>query len=375
MSKNYCSLGLMSGTSGDGVDASIIQSDGDTEYKVILDKYFEYGQGIYENIHNLKEKINNSEDLNIFSKELESLEKEITLFHAQAVDEIIKDSKANIDFIGFHGQTIFHNAAEKISVQLGDGKLLSQLTKKTVVYDFRQNDLKNEGEGAPLTPIFHQLIVKEKKIDLSVNFLNLGGIANVTTIINYKPNDLIGYDVGPGNCLIDAWIRKKTKKKYDDKGSIARTGKTDEIILDAMHFYFNFIKAKHDKTGLPKHSLDIKDFNLPDDFEKLSLEDGAATLTEFTSRVLDPFIKKTNNDKEKTILCGGGRKNNLLVEKLKKKSMNIKLIDDYGIDGDFVESQAFAYLAIRSYLKLPISFPETTGCKSPCTGGIIVNNF
>ena len=375
MSKNYCSLGLMSGTSGDGVDASIIQSDGDTEYKVILDKYFEYGQGIYENIHNLKEKINNSEDLNIFSKGLESLEKEITLFHAQAVDEIIKDSKANIDFIGFHGQTIFHNAAEKISVQLGDGKLLSQLTKKTVVYDFRQNDLKNGGEGAPLTPIFHQLIVKEKKIDLSVNFLNLGGIANVTTIINYKPNDLIGYDVGPGNCLIDAWIRKKTKKKYDDKGSIARTGKTDEIILDAMHFYFNFIKAKHDKTGLPKHSLDIKDFNLPDDFEKLSLEDGAATLTEFTSRVLEPFIENANDDKEKTILCGGGRKNNLLVEKLKKKSMNIKLIDDYGIDGDFVESQAFAYLAIRSYLKLPISFPETTGCKSPCTGGIIVNNF
>ena len=375
MSKSYYSLGLMSGTSGDGVDSSIVQSDGDTEYKVILDKYFEYGQGIYENIHNLKEKINNSEDLNIFSKGLESLEKEITLFHAQAVDEIIKDSKANIDFIGFHGQTIFHNAAEKISVQLGDGKLLSQLTKKTVVYDFRQNDLKNGGEGAPLTPIFHQLIVKEKKIDLSVNFLNLGGIANVTTIINYKPNDLIGYDVGPGNCLIDAWIRKKTKKKYDDKGSIARTGKTDEIILDAMHFYFNFIKAKHDKTGLPKHSLDIKDFSLPDDFEKLSLEDGAATLTEFTSRVLDPFIENANDDKEKTILCGGGRKNNLLVEKLKKKSMNIKLIDDYGIDGDFVESQAFAYLAIRSYLKLPISFPETTGCKSPCTGGIIVNNF
>ena len=142
-----------------------------------------------------------------------------------------------------------------------------------------------------------------------------------------------------------------------------------------MHSYFNFIKATHSKTGLPKHSLDIKDFNLPDDFEKLSLEDGAATLTEFTSRVLEPFIENANDNKKKTILCGGGRKNNLLIEKLKKKSMNIKLIDDYGIDGDFVESQAFAYLAIRSYLKLPISFPETTGCKSPCTGGIIVNNF
>ena len=171
MSKSYCSLGLMSGTSADGVDASIIQSDGDTEYKVILDKYFEYGQGIYENIHNLKEKINNSEDLNIFSKGLESLEKEITLFHAQAVDEIIKDSKANIDFIGFHGQTIFHNAKEKISKQLGDGKLLATLTKKTVIYDFRQNDLKNGGHGAPLTQIFHKLLKKRFKINIIYEIL------------------------------------------------------------------------------------------------------------------------------------------------------------------------------------------------------------
>ena len=142
-----------------------------------------------------------------------------------------------------------------------------------------------------------------------------------------------------------------------------------------MHFYFNFIEGKHDKTGLPKRSLDIRDFNLTDDFKKLSLEDGAATLTEFTSRVLDSFIKNTKTDKEKIILCGGGRKNKLLIEKFKKKNKNIKLIDDFGIDGDFVESQAFAYLAIRSYLKLPISFPETTGCSKPCTGGVIIKNF
>ncbi len=128
--KFYYSLGLMSGTSGDGVDASIIQSDGDTEYKVILDKYFRYSQAIYENIHNLKDKINNSKELKNLSKEVDSLEKEITLFHVGAVDEIIKISKVNVDFIGFHGQTIFHNPKEKISKQLGDGKLLSQQTKK-----------------------------------------------------------------------------------------------------------------------------------------------------------------------------------------------------------------------------------------------------
>ena len=225
-----------------------------------------------------------------------------------------------------------------------------------------------------MAPIFHQLIVKKKKIDLPVNFLNLGGIANVTTVINYKPNGLVGYDLGPGNCLIDGWIRKKTKQKYDDKGSIARTGKIDKVILEAI-YSFLLHKVKFDKHSRTKRSLDIKDFKLTDNFKKLSLKDGAATLTEFTSRLLDPFIENANSDKEKIILCGGGRKNNFLVEKLKKKSMNIKLIDDYGIDGDFVESQAFAYIAIRSYLKLPISFPQTTGCKEPCTGGVIVRNF
>ena len=149
MRKFFFSLGLMSGTSGDGVDASIIQSDGDTEYKVILDKYFKYTQNIYNNIHTFKDEINDSRDLLNLSKKIQLLEKEVTLFHVNVVNQIIKESKLNIDFIGFHGQTIFHNAKEKISKQLGDGKLLAALTKKTVIYDFRQNDLKNGGHGAP----------------------------------------------------------------------------------------------------------------------------------------------------------------------------------------------------------------------------------
>ena len=166
MSKFYSCLGLMSGTSADGVDASIIQSDGDIEYEVILDKYFKYSQNIYKNIHNLKDRINDSKDLNNLSKKIQILEKEITLFHANLVNEIIKEYRSNIDFIGFHGQTIFHNAEERISKQLGDGKLLSKLTKKSVIYDFRKNDLKNGGQGAPLAPIFHQSI--KKKINRGV---------------------------------------------------------------------------------------------------------------------------------------------------------------------------------------------------------------
>ena len=145
MNKIYTALGTMSGTSMDGVDVSIIQSDGEDNYKVIKDKYFEYPQAIYKHLTKLRDKIKSSKDLKKFSKEIKTIEKEITLFHAKAVKQILKKTRENVDFIGFHGQTIYHNAKEKISKQLGDGKLLSKITKKTVVYDFRQNDLKNGG--------------------------------------------------------------------------------------------------------------------------------------------------------------------------------------------------------------------------------------
>ncbi len=182
MSKSYYVLGLMSGTSIDGVDASIIQSDGKTKYKAILDKYFEYPKKIYQNLTKLRNEIKNSKDLKRFEKQIKSIEKEITLFHAKAVNEILKKSKINVDFIGFHGQTIFHNAKEKISKQLGEGKLLSKLTKKIVIYNFRQNDLKNGGQGAPLTPIFHKLLVEQNKIKTPVIILNIGGITNYTLV-------------------------------------------------------------------------------------------------------------------------------------------------------------------------------------------------
>ncbi len=355
MSKEYTALGLMSGTSGDGVDASIIQSDGQNKCKVILDKYFEYDSDIYKNIYKLKEKINNSKDLKILSKEIIELEKKITLFHAKIFIDL---SHEKVDLLGFHGQTIFHNAEEKISKQLGDGKLLSTLTKKNVVYNFRENDLKNGGQGAPLAPIFHKLLVDNKKIDLPVTILNIGGIANITSV--QKGNKIYSSDIGPGNCLIDKWIRLNSDKKYDKNGSVAKAGKINKIILNQS--LENFYESDISK----KRSYDIKDFDLS--FVRgLSLEDGAATLTEFTASILS--TKKIDN---KAYICGGGRKNLFLLDSIRKKiSSEIKLIDDLGIDGDFVESQAFAYLAIRSYLELPISFPETTGANKACNGGII----
>ena len=355
----------MSGTSADGIDASIIQSDGVVEYKLILDKYFRYSENIFKNIHSLKDEINNSKDLNNLSGKIQPLEKEITIFHADVVNKIMKEFKSNIDLVGFHGQTIFHNEKEKISKQLGDGKLLSKLIKKTVVYDFRQNDLKNGGHGAPLTPIFHKLLKAQFKIK-DATFVNIGGITNVTTILDN--DEMSGTDIGPGMCLIDKWVREKSKKNYDENGIIAKSGKVDKIALNQL--LENFCKKeKIIKKGLIQ-SFDTKYFDfLP--VKDLTFEDGVATLTEFTAAIIISSIKIADRYKEKIILCGGGRKNNFLVEKLKEEIDRIKLIDEYRVDGDFVESQAFAYLAIRSYLKLPISFPETTGVMKPCTGGII----
>ena len=371
MSKSYYSLGLMSGTSGDGVDASIIQSDGDTKYKAIKNKYFEYDKQIYENIHNLKEKIHNLVDLKKFAKELIHLERQITLFHVEVIKEVDKHQKS--DVIGFHGQTIYHNSQVKISRQLGNGKLLSQLTKKKIVYNFRQNDIKNGGEGAPLTPIFHQLLATQYKLDLPVCILNIGGISNITII--GEPTGTYSFtsrDIGPGNCLIDSWVRKNSKLNFDKDGLLAAKGNRNEIIFEQAQELFS------NRPNQKSLSFDVNDFDVS--FARgLSLEDGATTLTDFTARVIGSalcsLLSNVKNKLWKVLVCGGGRKNHILIEKIKKntlKNIVIQPIDDYGIDGDFVESQAFAFLALRSIFKLPISFPETTGCKKPLTGGEII---
>ena len=371
MNEEYTSLGLMSGTSGDGVDASIIHSDGETKYKVIQDKYFQYDKEISENIHYLKEKIHNFFDLEKFNKELIDLERKITLFHAIAIKEISGHKK--IDIVGFHGQTIYHNSQEKISRQLGDGRLLSQLTKKNIVFNFRHNDIKNGGEGAPLTPIFHQLIATQCKLDLPICFLNIGGISNITIVS--KPTgsfEFTSRDIGPGNCLIDTWVRKNSKQNFDKDGFLAAKGTRNDIIFEQAQELFS------NRLNQNILSFDVNDFDVS--FARgLSLEDGTTTLTDFSARIigvaLSSLLSKASNKVWKVLVCGGGRKNKIFIEKIKKdtlKNITIESIDNYGIDGDFVESQAFAFLAVRSNLKLPLSFPNTTGCIEPSTGGEII---
>ena len=371
MKKNWISLGLMSGTSGDGVDASLIKTNGLDEYKVLVDKYFEYDSNIYRDIHTLKEKIHKISHLEEFDSELNDLERKITIFHAEIIKEFKIDDET---IVGFHGQTIYHNSKEKISKQIGNGKLLGQLTKKKIVYDFRGNDILNGGQGAPLTPVFHYLIALQNSIELPVCFLNIGGISNIT-IVKEKNNlsKLFSKDLGPGNCLIDAWVRSNSNKKFDEDGKLALSGTKNEVIFEqAQELYAN-------RKSKKKLSFDTNDFDIS--FARgLSLEDGVATLTDFTAGIIGQeltfSIMNSNNKIKEVLICGGGRKNKVLLKKIKENlhnKINLKLIDDYKIDGDFVESQAFAYLAIRSIMNLPISFPNTTGCKNPSVGGKFIN--
>ena len=371
MQKNLMSLGLMSGTSGDGVDASLIRTDGINHFESIKDKYFEYDPNIYKDIHNLKEKIHKIQHLELYDEEISNLERRITTFHAEIIKEFSLEEKT---IIGFHGQTIYHNPKEKISKQLGIGRLLSQLTNKKVVFDFRSKDILNGGQGAPLTPVFHHLLCVLNKIELPVCFLNIGGISNITIVNDIKNlSNLTSKDIGPGNCLIDNWVRKNSNKKYDKDGLLASSGIKNEIILEqAQELYIN--------RDNKKLSFDTNDFDIS--FVRgLNLADGAATLTDFTAAIIgEELTISLKNFREKikhVLICGGGRKNKILLKKIKDNlsaKIDLKLIDEYKIDGDFVESQAFAFLAIRSINKLPITFPNTTGCDKPSSGGRLVGN-
>ncbi len=378
--KIYTTIGLMSGTSMDGVDISMIKSDGNNQIEQISDKYYEFEVDLYKELISLRETLRNLNDLDNELDKINKIEKKFTLFTSQIINKFIYEIGHKPDLIGFHGQTIFHDVQNKISKQIGDGKLLSQLTKSPVINKFRQNDLDNNGQGAPLTPVFHfeisKKLCKENKLSYPINIINIGGITNVTSIKsnNDIEKDVSAYDIGPGNCLIDEWLRKTSDVKFDKDGEIAVTGKLNQLTLSQAIENFEI-------SSIQK-SLDVKDFDIS--FAKgLSVEDGCTTITEFTAYLISEGLKKIdeiNNMKTNNLIfCGGGRKNKSLIDKIFKfmnnKKLNIMNIDKFQINGDFIESQAFAYLAIRSYLNLPISFPMTTRCDKASSGGVLIKNF
>ena len=233
MEKLFTAIGLMSGTSGDGVDASLIKTDGNDKFEHISNHYFEYPAEIFDKFHNLVSRIQYKEDLEKNAKDIDGLERETTLFTAKIINEILKNYSQSIDLIGYHGQTIYHDAKNKVTKQIGNANLLSNLTHQKVIFNFRENDINNGGQGAPLTPIFHKMLSNKFNLNHSI-FINIGGITNATTIQN--SDNIFATDIGPGMCLIDKWIRKKTQKKFDENGDIAFQGKVNMNLNSMFRF-------------------------------------------------------------------------------------------------------------------------------------------
>ena len=356
--RNYISLGIMTGTSLDGLDISIIKSDGKENITF-------YGGKTYPFQTNLREKLRSVLGSRKMDEKIKIVESIYTDFVIEKIQNFLNKKKKKIDIIGFHGQTITHDPKNKFTWQLGDGQKISNYFETKVVNNFRINDINNGGQGAPLTPIFHKLLKNKYRLS-NVAFINLGGISNITFIID---DNLLAYDCSPCCSILNDFIKNKINKEYDKNGLNASKGKANMKIVQQV------IKKKFFSSNSPK-SLDTYDIKIKD-VDKLDIFDGLATLNEFISEAISLSINKFKYKLDKIILLGGGRKNKDLINRIQKKvKVKIFLSEEIGVDGDLIESYAFGYLAIRSLNKDIISFPSTTGVIRPVTGGdIIINKF
>jgi anhydro-N-acetylmuramic acid kinase len=355
----------MSGTSMDGIDLSIINSDGENNTSIIDNFFFEYSSDFKLELINIRKEILQKNDLISKKLTINDLSRKITLLHVVAINKILKKNPlTKLDLIGYHGHTLIHKPEQGFTFQLGNPKLMAQLLKTRVIFNFRDNDIKNKGQGAPLVTLYHGQILKYLNLINNGVIINIGGVANGS----YFENSIIhSNDIGPGNCLLDQWIRINSKDlEFDREGKISEKGEVNSLMQEDFLNHYSY----HNK----KKSLDITDFNIAQ-FRGLKLEDGAATLVSVTANLIADFIKNIKEKKNKIILAGGGRKNKTLIKFLSKiLNINVEPIDQYQFAGDFIESQAFAYLAIRSFEKKFLSLPTTTGVIKPVTGGIIYSN-
>lgn len=347
MSKIYTAIGMMSGTSLDGVDIALIRTDGENIVERLDFGSYPYQQTLRDQIKPF---------FGTAQRDSQA-EKLITDAHIDAIKQFGHDA----DLIGFHGQTIFHDPANRVTIQIGDGQALADATGTDVIYDFRSADVAAGGQGAPFLPLYHRVLAKSSSLDFPCAILNIGGVSNITWI-GAGDNDILAFDTGPGNALLDDWMLQKTRKSYDANGAMALQGKVHDDIVQQMlqHPYF--------ALSAPK-SLDRDAFSarLVTD---LSIEDGAATLAAFTvdsvarSFALLPVLPKA------VYATGGGRKNKFMMDRLSQKlGVPVSSVDTLGWSGDTMEAEGFAYLAVRSLLGLPLSLPGTTGVPRPMTGG------
>lgn len=360
--KLFRAIGLMSGTSIDGIDAALIETDG---FNFVRPLGFLPNPYEFEFRKKLRSLLGNTQGTK--DPVVAAFERELTELHADIVHKLLKQvygnqplDLASIDMIGFHGQTLWHQPKKRATIQIGDGALLSKMTKIPVVNDFRTADVKAGGNGAPLVPLYHRAL--SARLPKPVVVLNIGGVSNVTWIGGDEDDEIIAYDVGPGNALIDDWVLHHTGAAYDEHGLLAASGQADAVIVDrAMKEAFF-----HQK---PPKSLDRDMFKdlMPD---RLSHADGAATLTMITARAVAAAMKFMPQRPDKLYVTGGGRLNSTLMRWIAELAeISVSPVDELGWSGDGLEAEAFAYLAVRSHLGLPLSVPGTTGVQSPMTGG------
>ena len=359
----YTVIGIMSGTSMDGVDLSLIRTDGVNKTYIIFEKKYNYTEIYKKKLKNIIKNLpSNKSNQMIYAKKNELLITNKFLYYLKIFMKNPKIALRKIDLIGLSGQTIFHNPDKKYSIQLGSGKDIYKKIRIPVITNFREKDLMNGGQGAPIGSFYHKSILK--KINKKGCIINLGGIANITYTNNKK---LISYDMGPANLLIDDLSKYFYNKNYDRNGNVAKKGKIIKNILNKFRNDIYF------KKKYPK-SLDRNYFKKF--YQELIIHKPKDAIHTASMMTVESIIKTLNilKEIELIILTGGGRNNFFIKENLKKKlkykKMKVMNIDKYGYNGDLLEAQMFGYLAVRSLKKLIISTPSTTGINKSSSGGI-----
>ena len=361
----FTALGLMSGTSMDGVDVALIQTDGREEVRQGPSLFRPYGAADRKLLRAALDEAVGLTDRLARPPAILACERMVTRRHAEAVERFLEQNgvaASTVDVVGFHGQTVIHRPREGLTVQIGDGQALAERLGIPVAYDFRAADVAAGGEGAPVVPVYHRALIEAAKIVGPVAFLNIGGVANVTYVDDGF--DPIACDTGPGNALLDDLMHARAGKPMDRGGRTAAKGRVDEAALELLlaHPYFE------DK---PPKSLDRNAFSR-EVVNSLSLEDAAATLTAFTAASVVRLLPHLPKRPGELVVCGGGARNPTLMRELAARlGCKVSTAEQHGWSVDAMEAQAFAYLAVRCMEGLPITFPTTTGVSAPLAGGVL----
>lgn len=363
-------IGLMSGTSMDGIDVAMIETDGEKAVRRGPSLVIPYDPAFFRRLEQVLEEAKAIEARGERPGILYDVERELTDRHAEAVRAFVGRhgiEPESIDVIGFHGQTVLHRPTRQLTVQLGDGARLAAMTGTTVVYDMRANDMIHGGQGAPLVPAYHQALAAGLPAELRdggpVVFVNIGGISNATYVEEGRPP--VAFDCGPGNALIDQWMLAGAGIPFDDRGAVASEGSPDEGVV-AAYLAHPFFAVEGPK------SLDRNDFTL-DLAQGLELADGAATLAKVTADAIVHAGTLLPRPPAAWIVCGGGARNPAILDFMRKGAGPARVLTagEAGFDADAMEAEAWSYLAVRALKGLPLTWPTTTGCSEPVSGGIV----